>query len=307
MPKITNGLIHIAGNTVLDVLLRDVHPPNEPATDNWGNNTQLLQRPIEATLGGCGAATAYLLGQLGQTVTLNSNIGNDIWGNLLKSWLEPVNVELCSTSTPASAVHIITLDPEGKRRSFYHTGAKVDWQHSLTEPTPQWFFASGYGGVNQSDAEQLLQVFTELHQRGSQIAFDPSPWFAGRIDLELMLTLFSQTDCLLGTLEEFSFWFPQQNTASLADQLLVTGPGKIVIKCGADGAFYADASGQRDHISTESVANANSVGAGDSFNARLLFGLCQGESLATATAAAVKTATAVVKQGRGVLGAVIEQ
>ena len=56
-------------------------------------------------------------------------------------------------------------------------------------------------------------------------------------------------------------------------------------------------------LSAEKVENANSVGAGDTFNGRLLFGLCQKEGLRQAVGEAVRIASRVVGNGKGVLGA----
>jgi sugar/nucleoside kinase (ribokinase family) len=53
---------------------------------------------------------------------------------------------------------------------------------------------------------------------------------------------------------------------------------------------------------TTRVVQGNSVGAGDSFNARLVDALCHSRSPDEAVTAAVETATKVVEAGRGVLG-----
>lgn len=302
MPTISEGLIHIAGNTVLDILLRDVSMPETAATDSFGSNVQQLNQPVEAVLGGNGAASAYLLGKLGQKVMLNSNLANDVWGQLLQNWLIAANVEFTELTELASAVHVITLDSAGRRRSFYHTGSKVNWQRSLQGPTAQWFFASGYGAVDRDDALQLHQVFSELRRRGSQIMFDPSPWFEQHVESEFMQQLFAQLDCLCATEQELSFWLPADSVEDLAERALALGPAKVVIKRGAKGAFYADISGGCGEVSTQAITGANTVGAGDSFNARLIYGLCRNESLASAVDAAVHTASQIVRQGRGVLG-----
>ena len=46
--------IHVAGNTVLDVVVPGV-PLASPGADSWGANVQLLREPVTAVLGGCGA------------------------------------------------------------------------------------------------------------------------------------------------------------------------------------------------------------------------------------------------------------
>ncbi|MFT5087599.1 MAG: sugar/nucleoside kinase (ribokinase family) [Planctomycetota bacterium] len=78
----------------------------------------------------------------------------------------------------------------------------------------------------------------------------------------------------------------------------------MVVKRGPKGAFYAARDGSQGPVSVEEVSAANSVGAGDSFNGRLVYGLCRQENLSDAVFAAAQLATRVVQNGRGALGAI---
>jgi sugar/nucleoside kinase (ribokinase family) len=296
------GLVHVAGNAALDMLVRDVSALDVPAEDAWGANVQLLSRPIEAALGGCGAAPAYVLGHLGQRVVLNSNIGDDAWGQMLTGWLVGAGVECAKNIDAATAAHVIALQPDGRRRSFYYAGSRVDWSRSLVGETPEWFLASGYGKVQLADLRELHRVCGELRQRGAQVLFDSSPWFAGRVEVADMHALWAQVDCLSATEDELAAWVKGPDCAALAEEVLLHGVAKVVVKRGGQGAFYADRDGRRGKVEVESVAAANTVGAGDSFNGRLVFGLCRGEVLETAVNEAAALATRVVRGGRGVLG-----
>ena len=151
------GLIEVASNAVLDVLVRDMAAPDGPARDGWGANVQLLTRPVEVALGGCGAAAAYILGRLGQRVSLNTNLGADSWGQMLGSWLREAGVEVRPSSFGDTAVHLIQLSPEGKRRSFYYTGEKVVWERSLEGAVPEWYLAAGYGKVDGVDVVAIAK------------------------------------------------------------------------------------------------------------------------------------------------------
>ena len=46
----------MVGNAALDILVRDVEIAGAAAEDVWGANVDTLTRPVEAALGGCGAA-----------------------------------------------------------------------------------------------------------------------------------------------------------------------------------------------------------------------------------------------------------
>jgi sugar/nucleoside kinase (ribokinase family) len=295
--------VRVAGNTVIDMLARNVVEPSGPAADAWGANVQVLDDPIAMVLGGCGAAPAYVLGHLGVEVALDTNLGDDAAGQVAAGWLRQAGVRLSAARARATAVHLIMLTPAGQRRSAYFPGERVDWAQALLGATPAWFLISGYGRVDATDLEQMTSVCARMQQRGARVAFDPSPWFAGRVSAGAMRKLWAHVDCLVGTADELSHWCPVADPAKLAPSLLALGPSQVVLKQGAAGATWAAVGEAIGHGSTDAVDAANTVGAGDSFNGRLLAGLCRGETLAQATQAAVTLATRVVRRGRGVLGA----
>lgn len=299
---VVEGLVLVAGNSALDILVRDIEALDVAAQDAWGANVQLLSQPISAVLGGCGAAPAYVLGRLGMRVVLNTNLGSDIWGQMLIRWLEEVGVEVLPARDDASAVHVIALDPNGRRRSFYYAGSRVDWERTLASETPEWFFASGYGKVQARDLEDLHRICTELRCRGTRIFFDPSPWFAGRVGVEAMHAFWAEVDCLSATEEELAEWEMGGNYQVWAEGALAKGVDKVVVKRGAKGAFFAQRNGRSGQVAVDPVSGANTVGAGDSFNGRLVYGLVRGEQLNVAVEAAACLATRVVRGGRGVLG-----
>ena len=298
------GLVHVVGNAALDILVRDVEIAGVAAEDVWGANVDTLARPVEAALGGCGAAPAYVLGRLGTSVVLNANIGGDTWGQMLTHWLQDVGVELMAPMDAATATHVIALAPDGRRRSFYYTGANVNWERSLAETTPEWLLVSGYGKVGADDLEAMRRLCGQMRCRGARVLFDPSPWFAGRVAVDAMQALWKEVDCLSATQDELAAWEEGADCQALASAVLARGVAQVAIKRGGQGAYYAERGGARGHVAVERVENANTVGAGDSFNGRLVHGLCQGEALAPAVAAAAGAAAGVVRGGRGVLGLV---
>jgi fructokinase len=296
------GLIEVASNAVLDVLVRGVPNIEGEARDGWGANVQLLAQPVEVALGGCGAAAAYILGRLGQRVRLNTNLGADSWGQLLGSWLGAAGVELRPSAFRDTAVHLIQLSQEGKRRSFYYTGEKVAWAASLEGKRPAWYLAAGYGKVDAADVGELAEVFSQLRRRGTRVVFDPGPWFKGRVEAEAMRRLWAQVDCLVATEEELLVWQPAADVLALAGKLRERGPAQVVVKRGKEGAVFSDQGGTGELLTTP-VEGANTVGAGDTFNGRLVCGLSRGEGLEEAVRAALALATQAVRRGRGVLGA----
>ena len=89
----------------------------------------------------------------------------------------------------------------------------------------------------------------------------------------------------------------------LVGRLLTFGPQQVIVKRGAQGAVFGEAGAGVRSLLTERVDDANAVGAGDTFNAALLHSLSRGTTLNEAVETAIRLATAAVKGGKGVLGA----
>ena len=165
--------VSVAGNICIDVLVRDVAEASdavdgaEVARDGWGANVQLHQRPIEPTIGGGGVGLALVLAHFGHEVDLNTNLGTDPWGDMAARQVRAAGVSLRPPQPEASATNVILLRRDGRRTSHYYPGPAVDWKRSLEATAPSsesasiWFFASGFGRVEEEDLRQLLAVFAE--------------------------------------------------------------------------------------------------------------------------------------------------
>jgi len=303
--------IAVAGNAVVDIAVRGAASTRGEGSDGWGEATQLVDAPIEPLLGGCGAAAAYALGRLGARTTLVSNVGAGPFGQLIGSWLGEAGVQVAGPLAAApAAAHVVQVDDQGRRRSAYHTGPPVPWRRALEISGAAWLLAAGYGGVRREDAAELAEVFVALRRHGVAIAFDPGPWFARCLERDAMLGLWNAVDLLCGTTAELARWLPVQASATgdldaeaVARAVRSCGVGTAVVKDGARGAAYAGPDEVSGLAPAEPVRGRSSVGAGDTFDARLLWGLASDESLPRAVAAAVSLATGAVRHGRGVLGA----
>ncbi len=296
--------VHVAGNSALDLLLRNVPVDSGAAVDGWSSgNVHFLSRPPEGVLAGNGGAVAYLLGRLGERVSLNTRVGSDAFGRMLQSKFDAAGVEVMGSQAETTAVNVVALSPEGARRSFYYTGEKVVWGRSLEVREADWFYASGYGQVTVEDLDDLVTVFEAFRERGTKVAFDPGPWFFAAVDREQMARAWQGVDCLMGTESELSTWQTFGTVEGLAESLLDRGPGLVAVKRGGEGAAFAGRDQGMGVLPTERVEGANTVGAGDTFNAGLLHGLCRGEGLEDAVRIGLRLATEAVKQGRGALGA----
>jgi sugar/nucleoside kinase (ribokinase family) len=164
------------------------------------------------------------------------------------------------------------------------------------------------------------------------------PLASRRVEREAMLKLFSRLNVLTATQEELRAWvggskakkldaierkiFDKSQSSphksnkedsdgeDLAKQCLALCPRAmlVVVKRGASGASWAAPLQGNDCVESGSVkAHAceavNTVGAGDTFNAQLVYGLASGLAPGAAVKMAVERATRAVRSGKGALGA----
>ena len=297
-------MILVAGNSVVDLLHKGV-PGQMEAVDSWSKgNVQFADRPPEAVLGGNGASVAFVLGHLGNEVVLNTRIGEDVFGKSIQNWLRDAGVHLSPAPGDDTSVNTILLDENGARRSIYYTGQKVEWGLSLQTESANWFYASGYGQVDETDLACLEGVFREFQSRGVSVMFDPGPWFEGCVKKSEMASTWASVDCLAGTKQELEAFCSKRDPLALAAEILSLGPGSVVIKQGGDGVTIGEQGTPPVMVETTRVNARNTVGAGDVFNAGILHRLNQKSSLVEAAGTAMDLASRAVKSGRGALGAI---
>lgn len=294
--------VHLAGNCAVDVVVQNTGGNVRERDAQSTGNLQILGERPDTLLAGNAGWPAFLLATMGHTVQLNARIGHDLYGQFLRDLLARAGVDLVGPDADATAVSILPPAAGGVRAGMIYPGEPIDWASSLQAVAsggPGWFFASGYTGIGPTDAVALKSLFTELLDRHVKIVFDPSPWFADRVGKEPMFKLFTMVHCLSATESEMRDWFSEADPMTLAQQALDRGVEIVVMKRGPAGAMYAAADGSSGSLSTTTVPDANTVGAGDTFNAGLLHGLSTNMPLQDAVAFAVRIATELVKVGRG--------
>ena len=294
----------VAGNSVLDLHLVLGEEEDSFAPGWSGKNVGFLDSAPEVVLGGNGAATAYVLGQLGVPVALNSSIGHDVLGDVVEQWLTAVGVTLARPRSGRSPVNVVrSRSSDGARLSSFYPGEKIDWETGLDAASEGWFFASGYGGVLESDYGPLVSAFEAARAKGIGVAFDPGPWFSRCVEASHFRDSVPLLDVLTGTEEELSTWSDAKSATELIDDFIELGARRVIVKLGKEGAVFGDESGSRGEVRGRPIEGVHAVGAGDTFNGTLMAGLVRTQPLAACVESAVARAERAVRSGRGVLGA----
>ncbi len=143
-------------------------------------------------------------------------------------------------------------------------------------------------GVSSTTRELVFELATRARQAGQTISFDPNLrpalWPSQAEMIDCMNRLAALSDWVLPGLEEGRLLTGQPSAEGVADFYLARGAKGVVIKLGAEGAYYATAT-ERGQVPGVKVARVvDTVGAGDGFAVGVISALLEGQSLAAATA-----------------------
>jgi sugar/nucleoside kinase (ribokinase family) len=287
------GLI-VAGNASIDLLLGPVAP--------WPTvGTEALVDGIAWRLGGALGNTALALHGLGVHAELVWDVGDDEAGQglaaLLKASFEPPRVQRAPTSVTVALTH-----PSGERTFVSHLG-----HLAVSEPdalavaieaaAPGDLLLVGGTFLLPRWRPALPALFARARERGVVTALDtgwPSQGWTEAVRSELFATL-AHVDLFLPHLDEVRGLLGGDDLAPDA-ALRALAPrvaGRVVVELGPAGAGYLDG-GRFAVAPAPPIEVADTVGAGDTFNAALLAGMRDGLPWDTAVTAAVDVASQAV-------------
>lgn len=284
----------VAGNASVDLLLGPVAPWPRPGTET-------LVDQIEWRVGGALGNTALALSGMGVPARLVWDVGDDAMGTWLQVALAAAGDAPGTVDAPTSVTVALT-HPDGERTFVSHLG-------HLAVSTPDGLAAAVDEAVSGDVVfvggsfllprwrPALGETFARARARGLHTALDtgwpPIGWDAAtRREIREVL---AHVDLFLPNLEEARGLMnaPGSGADELVAHLDGLAAGRCVIKLGAEGAAWRDGDRAR-RTAAPAVAVADTVGAGDTFNAALLVGWTERLDWPDAVAAAVRAASMAV-------------
>ena len=157
--------------------------------------------------------------------------------------------------------------------------------------------------LSASSYELLAHTARTMKAQGKTISFDPNLrpvlWNSEAEMVEKLNRLAFQADWVLPGLKEGMILTGQQTPEGIADFYLRHGVKAVIVKTGADGAWYKTANGEQGCVAPVKVDNVvDTVGAGDGFAVGVISALLEGHSLHQAVARGNKIgALAIQVQG----------
>ncbi len=258
-----NSIVAV-GETVYDIIFRD-------------------GSPVAAKPGGSMLNTAVSLGRCGLNVEMITELGDDKVGELVLDFLAENGVGT-SCIRPASGfktpVSLAFLDEAGNARySFYKNypadRLNIDWPELKRGDV--MLFGSFYS-LDHSIRIKLIENVQKAKQNGALIFYDPNIRKNHLEEIRQMMHLVEDNirlaDIVRGSDEDFENLFATRNSEEVYNRIKEIGCKHLIITKGKDGAELWSENFRLD-IRSQNIETVSTIGAGDAFNAGIIYGLIE--------------------------------
>ncbi|WP_314419745.1 sugar kinase [Pseudescherichia vulneris] len=240
------------------------------------------------------------LARLGLNVSWVSRVGSDSFGRFVLSSLKKENINSESVTVDARYPTGFQLksraengtDPivEYFRKGSAASHLSCDDFDAATFTRARHLHLSGVAAALSASAYDLLDhAASTMKAQGKTISFDPNLrpvlWKSEAEMVEKLNRLAFQADWVLPGLKEAAILTGQSTPEAMADFYLERGVKAVVIKTGADGAWFKTAAGEQGAVAAVRVDNVvDTVGAGDGFAVGVISALLEGKTFPQAVA-----------------------
>ncbi|MGB9747552.1 MAG: PfkB family carbohydrate kinase [Bacteroidales bacterium] len=249
------------GETVLDIIFRNGEPK--------------AARP-----GGAMLNTSITLGRLGLPVTFISEYGKDEIGNLVDTFLRNNGVDTSSVfrfSEGKTAIALAFLDEQmNAAYSFYKDYPAERLQTIIPDIRKDDLFAFGsFFAITKEIRKPLSRMIRQAQDHKTIIYYDPNFRKAHLNELDLLKPVlvenFRNAMIVRGSHEDFRYIF---GATSAEDAFDAIGKDKLIlIYTQSAGGVTLISPSVKKHFDVPAIKPVSTIGAGDTFNAGILYGL----------------------------------
>ncbi|WP_457965112.1 carbohydrate kinase [Arthrobacter sp. D1-29] len=259
-----------ASGTPLPAAAPDVVVIGEALVDIVSSADVSVEHP-----GGSPMNVAYGLGRLGVPTALLTSLGNDARGEAIEAHLRSAGVDLLpgSRSAGRTSSAAATIAADGSASYEFD----ISWE--LAAVTPAYLpkvLHTGSIATFLSPGAGTVRTLLEQAHRECIVTYDPNirPALLGskaeaRSIFEDLVPL---TDVVKLSDEDAGWLYPGHSLEEVAARILGLGSGLAVVTRGSEGSLLATAATTL-HVPATRAVVADTIGAGDSYMAALIYGL----------------------------------
>jgi len=235
------------------------------------------------------------LARLGLKVGWVSRVGNDSFGQfvldiLKKERIETAGVTLDDRYPTGFQLKSKVTDGTDPIVEYFRKGSAAS-HLSVEDFNPIWFTAarhlhlSGVAAALSASSYALLDhAAGAMKAAGKTISFDPNLrpvlWKSEAEMVEKLNHLAFQADWVLPGVKEGQILTGEKTPEAIADFYLNRGVKAVILKTGADGAWFKTANGEQGAVAAVKIENVvDTVGAGDGFAVGVVSALLEGKTL----------------------------
>lgn len=231
--------------------------------------------------GGKGANQAVAAARLGGRVAMVGRVGDDIFGPQLIAALSASGVDTSGvgySDHTSSGIAVINIDASAQNRIIQILGANDTCGEAEARAVSQLLPAASVLLLQLEVSIDLsLRLAREAFAQGKTVILDPGPVRPFPPAFYACCSVLTPNETEAQALVGFPV-VDRESAAQAAGALLGQGVRQVVVKLGAQGAYYATAAGG-EYLRPFAVTAVDSVAAGDAFNGALAVALAEGRTL----------------------------
>jgi 2-dehydro-3-deoxygluconokinase len=274
------------------------------------NQVEQGQPRYQQGYGGDTSNAAIAVARQGGRAAYLTRIGNDAFGKMLCALWEEEGVDTRGVVADGSAptgLYFVSHGKHGHEFSYMRAGS------AASRMTPanldlrlvaesRWLHFSAISQAISADAcDTVFAALDVARHAGTLVSYDPNLrlalWPLARAKAVITATV-AQTDLFLPSLNEAELLAGTDDIGAIFAWCFAQGARAVVLKCGSDGAWYAERGAPPQRVAALPAASVDATGAGDCFDGSLLARLAAGDALHEAVAYA-NVAAALSTQGYG--------
>lgn len=257
---------------------------------------------FEAAPGGSPLNVAVGLAAAGRPVRLATELGGDLFGDLVRGYLADHRVDPADLVTTAAPTNLAfaQLDDTGAARYDFRLG--WTWRGRPDLAGVDCLHAGSLGAVLAPGADAVRAAVADARRQGIAVSYDPNvrPALMDRSVIPVIESLVAGADIVKVSHDDLAWLYPGTSDLDTAAGWVRQQPRLVVVTRGAGGAV-ALSSRFAIECAAPAIEVVDTVGAGDAFTAGLLSSLAGDGALVDPTGAAVATA---LRQATAVAAAV---
>jgi 2-dehydro-3-deoxygluconokinase len=239
------------------------------------------------------------LARLGLNVGYISRLGNDSFGRFLAATLDREGIDRTQVGIDAEHRTGFMLksrsdDGSDPQTEYFRSGSAAsrlttsDALLAYTAAARHLHLTGIYVAVSPTTRDLVFALAAAARAAGRSVSFDPnlrpSLWRSEAEMVDCMNRLATQSDWVLPGLAEGRRLTGCDSPQAIADFYLERGAQAVLVKLGAEGAYFAGAAGRGVAPGVRVARVVDTVGAGDGFAVGVISALLEQRTLAEAAA-----------------------